>query len=54
MENPNIYIYPVLNKEPQGNIHRLLNQTFHEMKLALQQWRENMKKVEYFALMDSI
>ena len=54
MENPHIYICPVLNEEPQGDLNRLLNGTLHEMKLALQQWRENMKKVEYFESMDSI
>ena len=48
MENPHIYICPVLNEEPQGAINRLLNGTLHEMKLSLQQWRESMKKVEYF------
>ena len=54
MENPHIYLCPVLNEEPQGDINRLLNGTLNEMKLALQQWRENMKKVDYFYSMDSI
>ena len=54
MENPHIYLCPVLNKEPQGDIDNLLNGTLYEMKLALQQWRENMKKIEYFDSMDSI
>ena len=54
MENPHIYLCPVLNEEPQGDINRLLNGTLNEMKLPLQQWRENMKKVDYFYSMDSI
>ena len=49
MENPNIYLYPVLNDKSQGDKNRLLDETLHEMKLSLQQWRENMKKVEYFS-----
>ena len=54
MENPHIYLYPVSNKEQQGDIDRLFNGTLHKMKLALQQWPINMKKVEYFDSMDSV
>ena len=49
-----IYLCPVLNEEQQGDIDRILNGTLHEMKVALQQWQTNMKKVEYFDLMVSV
>ena len=54
MENRHIYLCPVLNPEPKGEINSLVNGTIQEMKLALKQWRDNMKKIEYFDSMDSI
>ena len=53
IENPHIYIFPVLNEEQEGDIDILLNGILHEMKLVLQEWQINMKKVEYIASMDS-
>ena len=44
----------MLNGEQQVDIDRILNGTLHEMKVALQQWQTNMKKVEYLDLMVSV
>ena len=54
MENLHIYLCPVLNPEHKGDLNKIINGTLHEMKEALSQWRENMKKIEYFDSMDSL
>ena len=54
MENPHIYLCPVLNEEKQGDIDKLLNGTLHEMKIALKQWQIDIKKVDYFDPKDSV
>ena len=54
MENLHIYLCPVLNPENKGDLNKIINGTLQEMKEALSQWRENMKKIEYFDSMDSL
>ena len=43
-ENPHIYVCPVMNPDYQGDINKIINGTLQEMKKALIQWQENIKK----------
>ena len=54
MDNAHVFLCSVVNPEIKGDINRLVNGTIQEMKSALNKWRENMKKFEYFESMDSV
>ena len=54
LDNIHIFECVVLNQTHESNIKQLTNGTFEEMKLALNKWNDNLKKLEIIDSMDSV
>ena len=54
LDNIHIFDCVVLNQTHESNIEQLTNGTFEEMKLALNKWNNNLKKLEIINSMDSV